>query len=135
MAYFTSPHHELRLLATDIRAYVEALGVWGVQHTPLDQPPAPTLPVHRVMAMPDQPEPSPAARGTTDPTPPSPSSFVEQDLSLALEPPSTPLSRLSFAELETVAKQCTACRLHHGRTHVVFGVGNPCAELMFVGEA
>jgi uracil-DNA glycosylase family 4 len=34
-----------------------------------------------------------------------------------------------------MAKQCTACRLHQGRTHVVFGVGNPHAELMFAGEA
>jgi DNA polymerase len=37
--------------------------------------------------------------------------------------------------LETVAQQCTACQLHRGRTHVVFGIGNPQAELMFVGEA
>ena len=28
-----------------------------------------------------------------------------------------------------------SCRLHQGRTHVVFGVGNPHAELMFAGEA
>jgi uracil-DNA glycosylase family 4 len=30
---------------------------------------------------------------------------------------------------------CTRCRLHQGRTHLVFGVGNPKAQLMFVGEA
>jgi len=29
---------------------------------------------------------------------------------------------------------CTRCRLHKGRTKIVFGVGNPQAELMFVGE-
>jgi len=29
---------------------------------------------------------------------------------------------------------CTRCRLHKGRTNLVFGVGNPNAELMFVGE-
>ncbi len=29
---------------------------------------------------------------------------------------------------------CTRCRLHLGRTHIVFGEGNPHAELMFVGE-
>jgi DNA polymerase len=29
---------------------------------------------------------------------------------------------------------CTLCRLHKGRTHLVFGVGNPRAELMFIGE-
>ena len=30
---------------------------------------------------------------------------------------------------------CTRCRLAQGRTQVVFGVGNPGADLMFVGEA
>ena len=30
---------------------------------------------------------------------------------------------------------CTRCRLAQTRTQVVFGVGNPHAELMFVGEA
>ena len=29
---------------------------------------------------------------------------------------------------------CTRCQLHQGRTTLVFGVGNPHAELMFVGE-
>jgi uracil-DNA glycosylase family 4 len=31
--------------------------------------------------------------------------------------------------------ECTRCRLHEGRTHLVFGTGNPSARLMFVGEA
>ena len=30
---------------------------------------------------------------------------------------------------------CVSCRLARGRTQVVFGAGNPRAELMFVGEA
>jgi DNA polymerase len=31
---------------------------------------------------------------------------------------------------------CTRCRLHkQGRKQIVFGVGNPCADLMFIGEA
>jgi DNA polymerase len=30
---------------------------------------------------------------------------------------------------------CTRCKLHKGRTQIVFGVGNPHAELVFVGEA
>jgi uracil-DNA glycosylase len=29
---------------------------------------------------------------------------------------------------------CTRCKLHKGRTNLVFGVGNPHAQLMFVGE-
>lgn len=30
--------------------------------------------------------------------------------------------------------ECARCKLAGGRTHLVFGVGNPAAELMFVGE-
>jgi DNA polymerase len=37
--------------------------------------------------------------------------------------------------LKEEASGCTRCRLAEGRTQVVFGVGNPEAELMFVGEA
>jgi DNA polymerase len=29
---------------------------------------------------------------------------------------------------------CTKCRLHEGRNKFVFGVGNPAADVMFVGE-
>jgi DNA polymerase len=31
--------------------------------------------------------------------------------------------------------ECTRCKLHKGRHNIVFGVGNPKARLMFVGEA
>jgi DNA polymerase len=43
------------------------------------------------------------------------------------------LARLELLQEE--ASGCTRCRLAEGRTQVVFGVGNPDAELMFVGEA
>jgi uracil-DNA glycosylase len=42
------------------------------------------------------------------------------------------------AALAAFAEQvsaCTRCRLSQGRTQVVFGVGSPHADLMFVGEA
>jgi uracil-DNA glycosylase len=40
-----------------------------------------------------------------------------------------------LAELERVALACEKCRLAKTRTQVVYGVGNPNADLMFVGEA
>src|SRR5262245_41309468 len=43
------------------------------------------------------------------------------------------LARLD--ELQQEASGCTRCRLAEGRTQVVFGVGDPNADLMFVGEA
>ena len=42
------------------------------------------------------------------------------------------------SELEAVATEaagCTRCRLQQSRTQVVFGQGDPHADLMFVGEA
>ena len=41
----------------------------------------------------------------------------------------------ALADVEREAKGCTRCPLAHTRTQVVFGVGNPSADLMFVGEA
>ena len=40
----------------------------------------------------------------------------------------------SFADLEREALSCSKCPLAEGRTQVVFGVGDPHADLMFVGE-
>src|SRR6202453_2827906 len=39
-----------------------------------------------------------------------------------------------FSELKSEGPSCTKCPLASGRTQVVFGVGNPDADLMFVGE-
>ena len=47
-----------------------------------------------------------------------------------LEPP--PFA--SFADLEREALACTKCPLATTRTQVVFGVGDPHADLVFVGE-
>jgi uracil-DNA glycosylase len=40
----------------------------------------------------------------------------------------------ALEELAVQASTCTACRLSEGRTQVVFGMGDPNADLMFVGE-
>ena len=40
----------------------------------------------------------------------------------------------TLEELADEAAVCTRCRLAGGRTQVVFGVGNPHAQLMFIGE-
>ena len=41
----------------------------------------------------------------------------------------------ALASFEQAVSACTRCRLSQGRTQVVFGAGNPTADLMFVGEA
>jgi uracil-DNA glycosylase len=48
-------------------------------------------------------------------------------------PTFAPDDTLDALRLET--HNCTACRLAGTRTNVVFGVGSPTADLMFIGEA
>jgi uracil-DNA glycosylase len=46
-----------------------------------------------------------------------------------------PASKIAaLREIRDDIGDCTRCRLHKGRTNLVFGVGNPDTELMFVGE-
>ena len=47
-------------------------------------------------------------------------------------PPADPGARL--AEIRADLGECTRCKLHLGRTKLVFGVGDPRAKLLFVGE-
>ena len=43
--------------------------------------------------------------------------------------------RSTLEQVREELGECTRCRLSNGRTNIVFGVGNPKADLVFVGEA
>ena len=47
---------------------------------------------------------------------------------------SSALQAESLDDLRAAIGDCQRCKLCSGRTHIVFGVGNPRAKLMFVGE-
>jgi DNA polymerase len=47
----------------------------------------------------------------------------------------TPTSRPTLEQVREELGDCTRCKLHKTRTQIVFGVGNPKASLVFVGEA
>jgi uracil-DNA glycosylase family 4 len=49
--------------------------------------------------------------------------------------PETLNRRAALAAYATETAGCTNCRLAQGRTQVVFGVGDPDSDLMFIGEA
>ncbi|MBZ5525481.1 MAG: uracil-DNA glycosylase [Acidobacteriia bacterium] len=54
-----------------------------------------------------------------------------------LTEPTMPIIKNKPAALKAIREDigdCTRCRLHKGRTNIVFGVGNVDAQLMFVGE-
>lgn len=49
--------------------------------------------------------------------------------------PESKFAGFDLSALDADAQSCTKCKLHEGRNTVVFGVGNPNADLMFIGEA
>lgn len=46
-----------------------------------------------------------------------------------------PARPMTLEEVRQEMGECTRCKLHRHRTQIVFGVGNPKARLVFVGEA
>jgi uracil-DNA glycosylase family 4 len=130
-----SPDDDLRILTRHLRAYLDALGAWGVHYVPAAQSPEPGLPDPSVSQARHPPEPLQAQVGAERSPVHAAASPDVRAIPLPSQRALDSLSQLSLAELEAVAKQCTACRLHRSRTHVAFGVGNPQADLMFVGEA
>ena len=113
-----------RALAERIRFYNE-LGIYDFyQREPASSSPAPPIPD----LQPEQRE---------EMTPPIAMPAAEEDLFAPTKPESgvTDPSRALRIIREDLG-DCTRCRLHkQGRKQIVFGVGNPKADLMFIGEA
>ena len=42
---------------------------------------------------------------------------------------------VALEEIEAVLGDCHLCQLYQSRHNIVFGVGNPHARVMFIGEA
>ena len=77
-------------------------------------------------------EASEVAPGALEPiAAPQAASFLDEPV--VVPEGATAAERLAAVRLEL--GDCTRCKLHGGRKHLVFGVGNPEADLMFVGEA
>jgi DNA polymerase len=55
------------------------------------------------------------------------------DAPSTLHAPSAPAA-IRLTEIRADIGDCTRCKLHSGRTNIVFGVGSPTARLMFIGE-
>lgn len=135
---------------TDLRrSLLVALRSWqqaGVTHAPIVAAPIPST-----QAAPPAPPQSETTSETQTPveTPavdeavPSPTTVAEQsvpDETVASTPPSEPATRAErAAALKVIAKKVSACErcaeLATTRTQTVFGVGNPDARVMFIGEA
>ena len=85
---------------------------------------ATTLP--KLARHPELQKPAPAARPTPQPLPlaPAPSLFEAVDK----------IAGDTLLKIREDLGECTRCRLHRERNKIVFGDGNPSAQLVFVGE-
>lgn len=75
------------------------------------------------------------AAAVTDPSPQTFSAATPVTLERTSTPPAADVNSLDLEALRSQVAGCTLCDLHQSRTQTVFGVGNPQAELMFIGEA
>lgn len=85
------------------------------------------------------PIPAPSVEQTSRPaapTPPpsTPASLPAQPLSLFEAPVSPPRERETLEQIREDLGDCHRCKLAGGRKTIVFGQGNPRAEVVFVGE-
>jgi uracil-DNA glycosylase len=94
-------------------------------------------------AVPYRPRPATAGRATTPderpsppPSPPAQPAPAAKVAAAAADLFAAPGVRraATLDELREELGDCQRCKLCKGRTHIVFGVGNPQAALMFVGE-
>ncbi|HKS81527.1 MAG TPA: uracil-DNA glycosylase [Candidatus Acidoferrales bacterium] len=60
--------------------------------------------------------------------------FVPASPGLSLFDAAERIANDSLPLIRETIGDCTRCKLHKARTNIVFGVGNPMAELVFVGE-
>ena len=61
--------------------------------------------------------------------------FLERTAAAKAPPALVPGSMPDLSSLQKFVEGCQRCKLGKTRTNIVFGQGNPHAELMFVGEA
>ena len=104
---------EARQLLASARAWLEELGEEGIETLPRLQAPA-----AEVSPAPSQPEPATA----------------EERPLQTLDPATGWGDTVSLEDVRERLGDCRRCRLCEARSRIVFGDGNPDADLMFVGE-
>ncbi len=140
---------EAASLAARLRGHVELLGEAGVPGLPRVQPQSidvrPAIPPAAPRSTPvatsteetrldvNESRPRVQVRRRTD----SSDAYAAATAPPSATPPLVappPMVRQSLSEIQADLGECTRCKLHKGRTKLVFGTGNPKAEIVFVGE-
>jgi len=116
----SSQAEEIASVVADLRRHVEWLRSTGQKFVLADR----SAPAQRAAPPPARPAPPPP------PAPAAPGPTFEPEPPKAAEPG----PRRTLEEIRAELGDCRRCKLCSGRTNIVFGVGNPQAELVFVGE-
>jgi uracil-DNA glycosylase family 4 len=117
-----SPYYRDRPIGQNVQAQVEPSVDPGITAPPLPASPVRSAAPPRQIPAP-APAPKPAPASPVLPFVTGPSLFDERISGDTLD-------RIR----EDIGPHCTRCKLHKARTKIVFGVGNPKAEVVFVGE-
>lgn len=115
------PSAELGEIARALKAHVLDLRSSGARY---DLPAAESPPARAV--------PSASATPAVAPEPPS---ALKRAIPAPVVAASEEIPSGSLEEVRAHLGDCTRCKLHATRTNIVFGVGNPKADLVIVGEA
>jgi uracil-DNA glycosylase len=132
--------NKLRLQLSDWLEFYRDLGIDDFyRREPGAQLPAAKAAARAGALPPPKPAPEKSAAPEPERTPvlvvsaPAPGP-VAQSLSLFEAPPTPRRERETLEEIRADLGDCQRCRLAKGRKTIVFGQGNPRAELIFVGE-
>lgn len=134
---------ERRLLLDSIRDYLAQLAEEGIEGLPVAPPtrarqtPAPAVSGATAAALPPTAAPGAYRASSEEHAPlatPAPPRSTSAPSALFSRYPGLEKTA-TLEELCEFVGDCTRCKLAPLRTHLVFGLGNPRAELMFVGEA
>jgi uracil-DNA glycosylase len=121
--------------------YSESLGI-GSFFLDRDVPtiPAPEVPQGAIEEAPARPAAPDAMEAAATkpaarlPVSPFPTTVIPVVQSVSLFEESDRVEGDTLERIRADIGDCKRCRLHKGRTNIVFGTGNPKAELVFVGE-
>ncbi|HTQ24395.1 MAG TPA: uracil-DNA glycosylase [Candidatus Binataceae bacterium] len=134
----SAPEHR-RLLLDSVRDYLSQLAEEGLEGLPATAARAATAAADKPASVSKPPAPAAAAVSSAGD---SARAAAASSRPAPLPAPGELLSRYpglekttSLEELSAFIGDCKRCKLAPLRTHLVFGVGNPGADLMFVGEA
>ena len=125
-----SPHELLAQITHSLHVYVQSLQASGVEGLPLS-PVAPATEGALAQPVSQSAEPVDIEIDRSD----RPGAQTEMASAvMPTEESSTMASVHTLEELRTEIGDCQRCRLCEKRNSIVFGVGNPNAEIVFVGE-